>query len=107
MKQDEMKQLTDSIQEKLGKDAVGIIADDLGRIISDNAQMNTEIETRDNKILELQSDKELLTTTNGKLLQQISMGEEYSPHQTKEKEIENKKPYSFKLAFDEKGKFKK
>ena len=107
MKQDEMKQLTDSIQEKLGKDAVGIIADDLGKIITDNAQMNTEIETRDNKILQLEQDKNLLTTTNGKLLQQISMGEEIAPRNFNKKEEQEKKPYSFKLAFDEKGHFKK
>lgn len=105
MKSDEMKTLTDGIQQKLGKDAVGLIADDLGKIISDNAQMNTEIENRDNKIKTLESDKELLTTTNGKLLQQISMGIE-TPKTNKEKEPNEKpKPYSFKSAFDEKGRF--
>lgn len=107
MKNDEMKKLTDGIQEKLGKDAVGIIADDLGRIITDNAQMNTELENRNNEISKLKDDKELLTTTNGKLLQQISMGEEIPPFKKQEKPEEKSKPYSFKSAFDEKGHFKK
>lgn len=107
MKQDELKKITDSIQEKLGKDNVGIIADDLGKIITDNAQMITEIETRDNKISKLESDKELLTTTNGKLLQQISMGEEITQNYNKKEETEKPKTYSFKSAFDEKGNFKK
>lgn len=106
MKTDEMKTLTDSIQEKLGKEAVGKIADDLGRIITDNAQMNTELENRDNTIKQLNSDKELLTTTNGKLLQQISMGEEV-PRKKETEPKEKPKPYSFKSAFDEKGRFKK
>ena len=105
MKNEEMKQLTDSIQEKLGKDAVGIIADDLGKIISDNAQMNTEIENRDTKITKLESDKELLTTTNGKLLQQISMGNETDFIKKEKKPVEKPKPFSFKSAFDEKGRF--
>lgn len=109
MKQDEMKKLTDSIQQKLGKDAVGIIADDLGKIITDNAQMNTEIENRDNKIKGLESDKELLTTTNGRLLQQVTMGEETprNTYKNNEEKQEKPKPFSFKSIFDEKGNFKK
>ncbi len=106
MKQDEMKKLTDSIQEKIGKDASALIADDLGILITDNAQMNTNIENRESEIDKLKQDKENLITTNGNLLQQIGMGEEQPLH--KKETIEEKpKVFSFKTAFDDKGRFKK
>lgn len=106
MKQDDMKKLTDSIQEKIGKEASGLIADDLGTLITDNAQMNSTLDNRNLEIEKLKQDKENLITTNGNLLQQIGMGEEI-PRKVKEKTEEKPKVFSFKTAFDEKGRFKK
>lgn len=106
MKNDDFQKLTSAIQEKIGKDASGLIADDLGKLISDNAQMNTAIETRDTQIEKLKQDKENLITANGNLLQQVAMGEDLNKPKEKEKE-EEKKPFNFKSVFDEKGHFKK
>lgn len=104
MNNKDMESLTQSIQEKIGKEASGLIADDLGKLITDNAHMNTEIETRDNQIEKLKNDKENLITANGNLLQQIGMGEE-PPKRNENKEEEKPKVYSFKTAFDKKGRF--
>ena len=106
MKKEDFEALTNSMQEKLGKEATSKIADDIGKLITDNAQMNKEIENRDNQITKLKQEKENLITTNGNLLQQVAMGEDllFSGSQNKQKE-EPKKPFSFKSCFDEKGNF--
>ena len=81
MKTEEMQELTNSIQEKLGENS-GIIADDLAKIISNNSEQNSSIENRDIRIKQLEKQNELLTTANGSLLQQISMGTETPTHDT-------------------------
>lgn len=107
MKNDEMQNLSNSIQEKLGKENSALIADELGRILTNNSQMNTEIENRDTKIEKLTQDKENLITTNGNLLQQISMAEDVKTVQKNtEQENTNVKKYDLKNAFDSKGNFK-
>lgn len=106
MKKEEMDKLTQGIQEKIGKEASALIADDIGRLVTDNAQMNNSLENKDKQINKLKQDKENLITTNGNLLQQIGMGEE-PPKQNERKEEKQEKVFSFKSAFDEKGHFKK
>ena len=103
----EFEKITHSIQEKIGKEKTGLIADDLGKLITDNANMNKEMKTRDEEILKLKQDKENLITTNSSLLQQVSMGDEppeTNPYNKKKEEI---KPFDYRSAFDEKGNFKK
>lgn len=109
MKKEEMESLTASMQEKLGKEASAKIADDLGKLITDNAQMNKEIENRNSQITKLKQDKENLIATNGNLLQQVAMGEDFSSNviTRKQEQKEEEKPFSFKDCFDEKGNFKK
>lgn len=109
MKKEEMESLTASMQEKLGKEASAKIADDLGKLITDNAQMNKEIENKNSQITKLKQDKENLIATNGNLLQQVAMGEDFSSNviTRKQEQKEEEKPFSFKDCFDEKGNFKK
>lgn len=102
MKKEEMETLAINIQKKLGKEQSALINDDLATILLDNASMNTELETRQTTIQNLQKDKEDLIMTNNRLFQQVAVGEETSP--TKEKE-KKKEPFSFKSVFDEKGNF--
>lgn len=99
----EFEKITNSIQEKLGKEKVGIIADDLGKLITDNANMNKEMKSKDDEISKLKDDKEKLIMTNSSLLQQVAMGDEPTESNKKE-EI---KPFDYRTAFDEKGNFKK
>lgn len=110
MKKEEIEKITNSIIEKVGEEKAGLIADDIGLILTDNNSMNSEISNRDTKINQLQKDKEMLITTNGNLLQQIGMGKDegspYNIDKTKEKEKETKaRDFDYRTVFDDKRKF--
>ena len=105
MKEEDIKQITDSIKEKLGEESYATISDDIGILFT----KNTEVQ---NQIVELNNEKDSLTEKNSKLasanaslLNQIPMGLDNSkPSQIDE---DNKEPFNFKSLFDEKGNFKK
>lgn len=99
----DFEKITQSIQEKLGQENVGLIADDLGKLITDNANMNKEMKSKDDEISKLKDDKEKLIITNGSLLQQVSMGVE--PPKDEGKKEEKKEVFDFRTVFDEKGNF--
>lgn len=108
MKKEDFDNLTKSMQEKLGKEASAKIADDIGKLITDNTQMNNEISKRDNEINKLKQDKENLIATNSSLLQQVAMGDEGGLiNKNKPKEDEPPKPFDYRSVFDEKGNFKR
>lgn len=99
-------ELMTNIQNKLGKESSSKIADDIGTLITDNANMNNQISNKDKQIEQLKTDKENLITTNGNLLQQISMSEkDLGFPEDKNKNDEPKEPFSFRKQFDEKGNF--
>lgn len=102
MNNKEFQNLTNSVSEKLGKENSAKIADDLGTMISDNAEMNKVIQSKDKEIEKLQKTNEMLTQANGQLLQQVAMGFEEPKKEEKEEE---KKPFNFHSVFDEKGNF--
>lgn len=107
MKKEDMDKLINGIQEKIGKEASGLISDDLGMLITDNANMNKDLTNKDNEINKLIDQKDKLIATNGNLLQQISMGEEENFFtKNKKEEKEEPKKFNFKDAFDMKGHFK-
>lgn len=100
--QDKMKQ----IQDKIGEEASGLILDEIGVLMTDNLNMNKEIEKQENEIKEYKARNEKLLEVNGNLLQQVSMSEE--PIRTQKEQTETKKePFNFRDAFDEYGNFKK
>lgn len=103
MKKEDFEKLINNMQEKLGKENSGLIADDIGTLITDNNSMLAEREKQENEINKLKQDKENLITTNGNLLQQISMGEDNT--KKKEQKEEQPKKFSFKSCFDERGNF--
>ena len=43
MTNEEMKQLTERVQEKIGKEASGLIADDIGLLISDTSKTTSSL----------------------------------------------------------------
>ena len=104
MKKEDFEKLTNGMQEKLGKENSGLIADDIGTLITDNNNMLTQIENQQNEINKLKQEKENLITANGNLLQQVSMGVD-DTKKNKEKQDEPPKKFSFKSCFDEKGNF--
>ena len=106
MKEKEFKEKMDEIQEKIGQDASNLILDDIATLITDNQNMNKELESKDEQIGNLKKTNETLQTVNGNLLQQVAMGDDTN---TKNPEEENKKkePFDFRTCFDEKGNFKR
>lgn len=64
MNNKEFQNLTNSVSEKLGKENSAKIADDLGTMISDNAEMNKTIQSKDKEIEKLQKTNEMLTEAN-------------------------------------------
>ena len=98
--------ITKNIEEKLGKENVSLIADDMASLISFNSEREKTLSDRNDEITKLKSDKEMLISANGNLLQKISQAseEELNPRRS---EPEEKKPFNFKSVFDEKGNFKR
>lgn len=108
MTEKEFEKITKSIQDKLGKENTSLIADDLGKLITDNATMNKDLKGRDERISKLEQDKEALITSNGNLLQQVAMGDEGGLiNKNESKEDEAPKPFDYRSVFDEKGNFKR
>lgn len=101
--QDKMK----LIQDKIGEEASGLILDEIGVLLTDNLNMNKEIEAQRNEIAEQKARNEKLLEVNGNLLQQVSMAEETPPTRTQEQPKAETKPFDFRDAFDEFGNFKK
>ena len=93
------------IKEAVGDEIVGKIADTLGVLISDNTNMNAELNKKDDTIKSLQNDKDTLIKTNGNLLLQVTAGKEEDIINTNEKKEEKKEYIDFRTAFDEKRKF--
>ena len=100
----ELQDLINSASEKLGKENSALVSDVFGTMISDNAEMNKTITNKEKQIEKLEKTNEMLTASNGQLLQQVSMG--FEEPEKEEPEKEEKKPFDFRSAF-ENGKFKK
>lgn len=108
MKNEEFKKITETMQEKIGKEKASVVADNFATIISDNIQMNKTIDDKQKEIEKLKKEKEDLMTTNMNLLQQIPMGKE---EDLIDKPQINDKPkastFDYKDVLDEYGNFKK
>lgn len=92
-----IEEYTNSIQEKLGKDEAGKIADDIASILTYDHKLQNDIKSKDEEITKLKKDKDMLIEANGNLLQQIPFGKE---EPKKEEEPRN---FDFKSVFDKNG----
>lgn len=90
------------IQEKIGKDSSGIIADDIASLLSYENARNKDLKQRDDEIVKLKKDKEMLIEANGNLLQQVSAEKEEI---LKPEVKEEPKPINIRDAFDKFGNF--
>lgn len=106
MKDEELLAITESIESKIGKEASGMIADDIGMLLTKNSEVNNFISKQSEEIKSLKDRNEKLVVANGNLLQQIPMASDYDTHQSKE-EVKEEKSFDFRTVFDEKGQFKK
>ena len=73
MTTEDFNKLINGMKEKLGDENTSKIANDLAILISDNANINKDLKTKDDTIQKLNTDKDTLINTNGKLLQQIAV----------------------------------
>lgn len=94
-----LEDFTNNIQEKIGKDEAGKIADDIANILSYGNSLQKNIESKDNEINKLKKDKDMLVEANANLLQKLPLGKE----EPKEKEPEEVKHFDFKSVFDKNG----
>lgn len=95
-----------SIQDKLGEENVAIISDDIASLISYNKNQEELIKNKDSEIERLKSNNEKLIISNGNLLKKVPMAKDDS-FDDDVKIQDNKKEFSYKSMFDEKGNLKK
>ena len=105
MKEDILKGITESICEKLGEENAGIIADDIGKLITANTQVIETINSLNQKVDTLEANNQKLIAANGSLLQQIPSVADFDKHQNEEA-AEEKKTFNFNSFFDKNGNFK-
>ena len=73
-----IEEYTNKIQEKIGKEEAGKIADDIANILSYDNKLQQDIKNKQEEITKLQKDKEMLIEANGNLLQQVAFGKDES-----------------------------
>lgn len=93
-----IEEYTNKIQEKLGKEEAGKIADDLANLLTYDNKLQKDIESKDNEIAKLKKDKEMLIEANGNLLQKVPFGKE-----EEKKEVDEPRKFDFKSIFDKNG----
>ena len=104
MTDEDLIKITDSMQEKLGADSSALIADDIGLLITGNANSQQALRERDDEIARLKADKEKLIIANGNLLKQVPVEHKNSTEvETKSEEVTN---IDIADAFDANGNFK-
>ena len=96
-----LTEITDKIQEKLGKEESSKIADDIANILIFEESNNKTIKEKDDKITKLGKDKEMLIQANGNLLLKVPQGKEEPKEEVKEY-----KEFDYRTIF-ENGKFKR
>lgn len=96
-----LTEISDKIQEKLGVEESGKIADDIANILIFEESNNKILEQKNTEISKLQKDKEMLIQANGNLLLKVPQGKE-----EKEEKEETPKEFDYRSIF-ENGKFKR
>lgn len=106
MTDEELLNITNSIEEKLGKETSALIADDIGLLMTGNAKSQKALQDRDSEIADLKTKNEKLVLANGNLLKQVPMESETSRTSSPkgENNSENVK-IDLSDAFDKTGKF--
>ena len=103
----ELSKIVDTIQEKLGKEESGKIADDLANILVFEEANSKTIKEKDATIEKQRKDKEMLIEANGNLLLHVPQArEEESFFEDGRKDSKPTEPFDYRTVF-ENGKFKR
>lgn len=105
MTDEEITKFTDSVQEKLGEENSAVIADDLGELITINANTQKTLADKDKEIARLTAVNEKLVISNGNLLKRVPAEHKSVPVERQDESVE--KPISYGDIFDANGNFKK
>lgn len=105
MTDEELTRITDSLQQKLGEENSAVIADDLGELITINANTQKALSEKDQEIARLTAVNEKLVISNGNLLKRVPAEHQSVPVE-RQQSVEEK-PISFEDIFDKNGNFKK
>lgn len=103
MSDDELTKIIDGMQEKLGAENSAIIADDLGILISGNAEAQKRSKAQDERIKQLTAHNEKLILANGNLLKQMPV--EHSEPVDRRDDDAPKRKINLNDAFDAHGRF--
>lgn len=101
MKYKEFENKISSIQDKIGDNSANLILDDIAVLLTDNQEMNKNLEEKDTEIKNLKASIDKLQKVNGNLLLQLPVFKE------EKKEEPKKKYHSMRDSFDEFGNFKR
>lgn len=103
MNDDKIIELTERIEQTLGKENSAMISDTLGEILTGNTENMKAIAERDAQIKTLQDKNDKLVAANGALLMKIPVAKS-EPEESSNKE-EAPKKINLKDAFDKNGRF--
>ena len=103
MNDDKIIELTERIEQTLGKENSAMISDTLGEILTGNTENMKAIADRDAQIKTLQDKNDKLVAANGALLMKIPVAKS-EPEESSNKE-EAPKKINLKDAFDKNGRF--
>jgi len=107
MTDEELLKITNSIEEKLGAETSATIADDIGLLMTGNAETQKLLSSKDEEIKSLKERNEKLVLANGNLLKQVPAESKLDP--IKKPKVSGNSDESQKInlsdAFDKSGKF--
>lgn len=109
MKKEEFDSKMTQMLEKIGNDSSNLILDDVAVLLSDNENMNVEIDKRNQEIADLKKRNETLQRVNGNLLLQVGMGtkDDTTENVINKKVAENKPDFNMRSCFDKNRKLQK
>ena len=106
MTDEELLKITNSIEEKLGKENSAVIADDIGLLMTGNAKAQENLQNLQGQIKDLKAKNEKLVLANGNLLKQVPQESETSVNNRSKGETNSEESHiNLSDAFDKSGKF--
>lgn len=107
MTDEEITQFSDNLQSKLGEESMATIADDIGTLITKNADAQKAQREAQAEIDRLKSLNEKLVITNGNLLKQVPTEHREERKQSPKGDEDSVEHINLADAFDRHGNFKR
>lgn len=101
MTEEDITEFNDRVTEKLGKEQAAVIADDIGILITKQAESAKQFSNQEKEITKLQDLNQKLTIANANLIHQIPM---VDPTPVPNIDKESSEPFDYRSIFDANGK---